>query len=202
MHICIIILVLILSPGILAISGLDEPFLSYNKLGNSQIYDIKQFSDGKLIILTANDPGFQLVLRNGTIKTISNFKILTNNAPTQIFPLSDDLMMLMFCDLGAPCTKGTIIDLNGNVKIDNIQLGGITKITTDNMPLIGFLGVSFTNDTIRWIKFRFPQGPIDKNLQIGSGTISARANYSIKDVILFNNLDGSHAIVYSSYLSS
>ncbi|CAG8696711.1 9811_t:CDS:2, partial [Dentiscutata erythropus] len=202
MFISTIIFALILSPGIFAISGLDDPFLSYNKLGNSQIYDIKQFSDGKLIILTANDPGFQIVLRNGTINTISNFRKLTNNAPTQIFPLSDDLMMIMLCTLGSPCENGTIIDLNGNVKIDNVQLGGVTTITTDNIPLVGFLGVSYTNNTIRWIKFRFPQNNIDRNLQIDSGTISARANYSINDVILFNNIDGSHAIVYSSYLNS
>ncbi|CAG8763941.1 25780_t:CDS:2, partial [Gigaspora margarita] len=192
------VLVLILSPGFLVISGVDEPFLS----SNSKISDVKQFSDGKLIILTENNTEFKLIFRNGTIKTFSNFKNLTNDVPTQIFPLSDDLMIIMFCNIGTPCTNGTIIDLNGNVINKNVQLGGITTLTTNNMPDVGFLGVSYTNNTIRWIKFRFPQNNAESNLQINSGTIHAHANYSIKNVTLFNNIDGSHAIVYSSFLSS
>ncbi|KAF0514783.1 hypothetical protein F8M41_017507 [Gigaspora margarita] len=194
----VMVLVLILSPGFLVISGVDEPFLS----SNSKISDVKQFSDGKLIILTENNTEFKLIFRNGTIKTFSNFKNLTNDVPTQIFPLSDDLMIIMFCNIGTPCTNGTIIDLNGNVINENVQLGGITTLTTNNMLDVGFLGVSYTNNTIRWIKFRFPQNDAESNLQINSGTIHAHANYSIKNVTLFNNIDGSHAIVYSSFLSS
>ncbi|RIB26319.1 hypothetical protein C2G38_276941 [Gigaspora rosea] len=176
----VMVLILILSPRFLVISGVDEPFLS----SNSKISDVKQFSDGKLIILTENTENnteFKLIFRNGTIKTFNNFKNLTNDTPTQIFPLSEDLMMIMFCNIGAPCTNGTIIDLNGNVINENVLLGGITTITTDNMPDVGFLGVSFTNNTIRWIKFRFPQNHDERNLQINSGTIQALSKYSIKN---------------------
>ncbi|CAG8522311.1 15800_t:CDS:2, partial [Gigaspora rosea] len=181
----------------------DEiPFLSYQQTNYGSVYDVKQFSDGKLMLLTESDPGLQLVFRNGTINPINNFRILTKNNLTQVFPLSEELIIIMFCEINTNCYNGMIIDLNGIIIVDNIQLGGITQITKDNAPSIGFLGTFLLNNTINWIKFRIPdQNSYTNNeLQIANGIISARMNYSITEVALFNNIDGSHAIVYSSQL--
>ncbi|RIB20028.1 hypothetical protein C2G38_2141372 [Gigaspora rosea] len=154
------------------------------------------------MLLTESDPGLQLVFRNGTINPINNFRILTKNNLTQVFPLSEELIIIMFCEINTNCYNGMIIDLNGIIIVDNIQLGGITQITKDNAPSIGFLGTFLLNNTINWIKFRIPdQNSYTNNeLQIANGIISARMNYSITEVALFNNIDGSHAIVYSSQL--
>ncbi|KAF0552652.1 hypothetical protein F8M41_021342 [Gigaspora margarita] len=145
------------------------PFLSYQQSNYSLLYDVKQFSDGKLILLTENDPGLHLV-----------------------FSYND-----YDCEINANCYNGMIIDLNGNIIVDNIQLGGITQITTDNTPSIGFLGTFLLNNTIKWIKFCIPNQNSNTNnqLQIANAIISARMNYSITEVILFNNIDGSHAII-------
>ncbi|CAG8792238.1 43459_t:CDS:2, partial [Gigaspora margarita] len=138
----------------------DIPFLLYQQSNYSLLYDIKQFSDGKLMLLTENDPGLQLVFRNGMINPINNFRNLTKNNLAQFLK-------------------------------SNIQLGGITQITTDNTPSIGFLGTFLLNNTINWIKFCISDQNSNTNnqLQIANSIISARMNYSITEMILFNNID-------------
>ncbi|KAF0552651.1 hypothetical protein F8M41_021341 [Gigaspora margarita] len=180
----------------------DIPFLSYQQTNYSSLYDVEQFSDRKLMLLTENNPGLQLVFHNGTINPINNFRNLTKNNLAQVFPLSEELIMIIFCEIHANCSNGMIIDLNRNIIVNNIQLGGIAQITTDNTPSIGFLGTFLLNNTINWIKFHIPDQNSNTNneLQIANGIISVHVNYSITEVILFNNINGSHAIVYSSQL--
>ncbi|CAG8767887.1 25743_t:CDS:2, partial [Gigaspora margarita] len=181
----------------------------------AQTIEIDQFSDGKLLFHAPNN-SLRLVFRDGTINSIFNINSTNNSISFKSVPLSDNLIMLMHCNAGnifdannGACFNGTIIDLNGTVVVDGIQLGGVKQITTNNIPSVGFLGISYTFNQyerhyINWIKFRFPKqdNTNDRNLQIANGTIFAHLNYSLGiDLKVFNSIDGSHVIAYTSVLN-
>ncbi|CAG8790784.1 35739_t:CDS:2, partial [Gigaspora margarita] len=148
----------------------DIPFLSYQQTNYSSLYDVEQFSDRKLMLLTENDPGLQLAFHNRTINPINSFRNLTKKNLAQVFPLSEELIMIMF------------------FLKSNIQLGGIAQITTDNTPSIGFLETFLLNNTINWIKFCIPEKKMMR-LTNNASQHGMRLKTKIEDFILISRAE-------------